>query len=442
MKLAAVAAVLLILASSDVRLKPDTTSVFRSDRLQPDQRPVEIDSPAPAGSAQPHLADAYDGGVILSWLERTASGHRFRFATRRANRWTEPVTIAEGDRFFANWADVPSVLRMPDGSIVAHWLQISGPGKYSYDVMLRHSSDGGRTWSAPLTPHRDGTETEHGFVSIVPWPGNVFGSSFGVVWLDGRDFAKHGPGHGEAGMKAEMSLRATVPSQMIEGVARGGGTVSPPLSVWGQSPERLVDSRVCECCPTAAVRTRRGVVVAYRDRSAREVRDIAVARFENGRWTEGKVVHADNWQIPGCPVNGPALAASGSHVALAWFAAPENNARVSVAFSSDAGVTFGRPVRVDDGLPLGRVAIATLDDASVLVGWLEYVKDPAGKTAAWAEFRARRVSPGGARGEAITVARVTPDRASGYPRLARSGDVVTFAWVADDRVKVAAMAQR
>ena len=113
------------------------------------------------------------------------------------------------NRFFANWADVPSVVRLPDGAMVAHWLQVSGPGKYSCDVMLRHSPDDGRTWSAPLTPHHDGTETEHGFVvSIVPWPGSVFGSSFGVVWLDGRDFANH-PG-GEAGMKAEMALRAIV----------------------------------------------------------------------------------------------------------------------------------------------------------------------------------------------------------------------------------------
>ena len=108
-----------------------------------------------------------------------------------------------------------------------------------------------------------------------------------------------------------------------------------------------------------------------RDRSAGEVRDIAVARYENGRWTPGKVVHADNWKIPGCPVNGPALAASESRVALAWFAAPENNARVKVTFSRDGGVTFGAPIRVDDGLPLGRVAVTTIDDASVLVGWLE-----------------------------------------------------------------------
>jgi hypothetical protein len=412
-----------------------------SVRLRPDHRLVEIESPAPAGSAQPQLADAFDGGVILSWLERTASGHRFQFATRRDNRWTEPVTVAEGDRFFANWADVPSVVRLPDGALVAHWLQTSGPGKYSYDVLLRHSPDGGRTWSVPLMPHRDGTETEHGFVSIVPWPGNPFGSSFGVIWLDGRDFANRG-GHDEAGMKGEMSLRATVPSQLIGGSVSGSGKVSPPVAVWTESKEMLIDSRVCECCPTAAVRTARGVVVAYRDRSAGEVRDIAIARYENGRWTPGRVVHPDNWQIPGCPVNGPALAASGSRVALAWFAAPENNARVNVAFSSDGGATFGPRIRVDDGLPLGRVALTALDDGSVLVGWLEYVKDPGGTGGASAHFRVRGVSTGGTRGDAITVARVSPERASGYPRLARSGDVVTCAWVADDRVKVAELALR
>ena len=179
-----------------------------------------------------------------------------------------------------------------------------------------------------------------------------------------------------------------------------------------------------------------------RDRSAGEVRDIAVARYENGRWTPGKVVHADNWKIPGCPVNGPALAASESRVALAWFAAPENNARVKVTFSRDGGVTFGAPIRVDDGLPLGRVTVTTIDDASVLVGWLEYVKDADGSGGASAHFRVRRVSASGPRGEAITVARVSPDRVSGYPRLVRSGNVVTFAWVTDDRVKVAELALR
>jgi hypothetical protein len=97
---------------------------------------------------------------------------------------------------------------------------------------------------------------------------------------------------------------------------------------------------------------------------------------------------------------------------------------------------------VDDGLPLGRVALTALDERSVLVGWLEYVKGAGGTGGASAHFRMRRVSADGTRGDAITVARVSPDRASGYPRLVRTGDVVTFAWVADDRVKVAELALR
>jgi hypothetical protein len=97
---------------------------------------------------------------------------------------------------------------------------------------------------------------------------------------------------------------------------------------------------------------------------------------------------------------------------------------------------------VDDGLPLGRVALTSLEDGSVLVGWLEYVKDPAGGGGASAHVRVRRVGAGGTRENAITVAKVSPDRASGYPRLARSGNVVTVAWVADDRVKVAELTLR
>jgi hypothetical protein len=384
---------------------------------------VETESPAPPGSAQPQLSVTRDGRVVLSWLEPMApKGYRFRFAfgtlppvasgfSRTEIRWTAPLTIAEGDRFFANWADVPSVVALPDGTLAAHWLQVSGPGKYSYDVMLRTSKDEGRTWSDPVKPHQDATETEHGFVSIVPWPGG----GFGLVWLDGRDFAKHqSGGHGPEGMKAEMSLRARVFST--------GRT----RSVIPVGPEMVIDRRVCECCPTAAATTSRGVIVAYRDRSAREVRDISVARFEKGAWTAGRPVHADDWQIPGCPVNGPSLSAIGSRVALAWFAAPENDAHVRVTLSSDGGATFGRAIRVDDGLPLGRVDVELLPDGSALVGWLEYVKEVSGA----ADFRVRRISADGARGGAVTIARVTSERASGHPRMVRSGGQILLAWVA------------
>jgi hypothetical protein len=114
------------------------------------------------------------------------------------------------------------------------------------------------------------------------------------------------------------------------------------------------------------------VVAAYRNRSDDEIRDIYVLRFEQGRWTEGAAVHADNWRIPGCPVNGPALSAHGRNVAIAWYTVKEDQGRAYAAFSRDAGRSFCTPIRLDDGGSLGRVDIQVLAEGSALATWIEW----------------------------------------------------------------------
>ncbi len=334
--------------------------------------------------------------MYLSWLEKVGENtHRFRYSTLRPmeGAWSEPVTIAEGSGFFANWADVPSMAVGDSGLLAAHWMQVSGRGKYAYDVRVRTSSDAGKTWSAPFTPHRDGKPAEHGFASFFHMPG----AGLSLVWLDGRT-------------EGQMSLRAA----RIDAGAAGD--------------ELLVDDRVCDCCPTTAVQTSRGPVIAYRDRSADEIRDIYVTRFQEGRWTPGRPAVRDNWRIAGCPVNGPSMAAAGDRVALAWFAAPEGRGRVRVVFSADAAATFGRPTEVDDGNPLGRVATVLLPDGSALIGWIEQLQTGA-------EFRVRRVSPDGTRGSSMTIAALAAGRASGYPRIARAANRLVFAWVGNQGVE-------
>ncbi|MEW5927626.1 MAG: sialidase family protein [Gemmatimonadota bacterium] len=365
----------------------------------------EIPSPAAPGSAEPNLAAGDDGRVYLSWIEPAPdSAHALRFAVLEGGRWSAPRTVASGRDWFVNWADFPSLAVLPGGRLAAHWLQRSGPGRYAYDVRIARSSDGGATWSPGVVPHRDGVPAEHGFVSL--W---AEGDSLAAAWLDGRKYAAaEGGGGGEGeGHGGETMLMHTA-------LAADGGLAA----------ETELDARICDCCQTGQATTSAGPLVVYRDRSPDEVRDVYVVRRVGGRWTEPRPVHADGWKIPACPVNGPQVSARGDDVAVAWFTGARDTARVRVAFSRDAGATWSAPVRVDDGDPAGRVDVELLEDGAALVSWIERTGGGA------AEVRARRVSAGGARGAASTVAATGGERASGFPRMARSGGEVVFAWTA------------
>jgi hypothetical protein len=359
-----------------------------------------LSSPAAQASAQPQLSVS-GRGVLLSWIERDGSRATLKFAERTSSGWTQPRIVASGDDWFVNWADVPSVMRLADGSLAAHWLQKSGPDTYSYDVRLAWSRDDGKTWSSSITPHRDGTRTEHGFASLFQMPD----AGLGIVWLDGRAMKPESTGdsHG-AQDRGAMTVRfAAFDTQ------------------WKQTSEIPIDLRVCECCPTAAAVTADGPVVAFRNRSEDEVRDIFISRFERGTWTEPKAVHADGWKIPACPVNGPMLSAHGRDVAIAWFTVAEDQGRAFVAFSKDAGRTFGAPIRLDDGGSLGRVDVELVPDGGAVATWIEFADQRA-------QFRVRHVDPDGTKSAALTISGVAGNRTSGYPRMARHGGEFVFAW--------------
>lgn len=361
---------------------------------------TELASPAPTGSAQPHLTTDAKGTVFLSWLAPVAGGgHALQFSELTQNRWSAPRTIVQGSRFFANWADFPSLFITRGGLMAAHWLERRGQGRTTYDVKLRTSRDGGRTWTAEVIPHRDGTEAEHGFVSFFETPGK--GHGLGLLWLDGREMAGHG-GHGGGG--GQMTLRSAMVG--ADGVA---------------GDEMVVDGRVCDCCQTAATTTDTGVVVAYRDRSDKEIRDIYVSRFENGKWSAGTPVYSDNWEINGCPVNGPAIDANGKSVAIAWFSALNNAPKTQVAFSKDGGRTFGPPVRIDSGTTLGRVGLTLLADGRALVSWID-------NTGAASKFTVRDVKPDGTMGTPVVVGPISGERTSGFPQVVVSGRRVIAAW--------------
>lgn len=356
--------------------------------------PVAVTSPAPAGSSTPSLVLTAKGAALLSWTERGAdSSVAIRMASWHNGQWDSTRTISSARAFFVNWADFPSMTTLANGDIAAHWLERESTGKYAYGVRVVRSADGGVTWSAPVTPHTDGLPAEHGFVAL--WPSGADG--LGLAWLDGRKSAMKDSAR-------EMTLRSAV--------------VAPDGTV---REEAVLDARTCDCCQVASAQAAGGQVVVYRDRSPDEIRDIMIVRKVGDTWSSPQPVHADNWHIEGCPVNGPQVVASGDTVAVSWFTGANDTTRVLFAQSVDGGATFGAPVRIDDGNPLGRVALAFDRNGHALVGWMER------KTPETAEVRVRRIIDG-VRSEGQTVATTSSARQSGFPRMVVTGDTLLIAW--------------
>ena len=379
------------------QVKPDANSASEQPLVI---RPT--DSPATGDAREPELSATADGRIILSWVEKLDERrYALRTALRDQAGWSEPRTVGEGDNWFVNWADFPSVIALKDGSLAAHWLVKSGSATYAYDVNIALSRDSGQTWTKPIVPHLDNTQTEHGFVSLVP----LNDGRLGAIWLDGRNMKGMKDDHDEG---KPLSVSMTLRYAAIDATGK-------------ISDEAQLDERVCECCQTSATLSSDGVIAVYRDRSQNEVRDIYTVRKANDAWETPRAVYADNWEINGCPVNGPAVAASNRNVAVAWFTGAAGKPTVKVAFSADAGATFGNPIQIDDGETLGRVDLLLLPDNSALVCWLS-------GTAEGGAIKVRRVRADGTLGPPAVIAKTDISRSSGFPRMALLGDKVHFAW--------------
>ncbi len=346
-----------------------------------------LDPPAAQGAFAPRIA-ADTNGLLMTWWEPLEGVRQYRlmFASHQPAGWSDPTVIAEGADFFANWADFPSVIREPSGSLLAHWLAKTEEATFAYSIFLARSKDGGRTWEELGKLNDDDTDTEHGFVSFVR-----DGSAVRAYWLDGRLMAEDGP----------MTVRSALVTETI-------------------GPSELLDDRVCECCPTDAVETADGSIVAYRNRDEDEIREMYAVRRADDGWSEPSPLTADGWMIPGCPVNGPAVDHRDGLTAMAWFTAADNKPRVAVGFSRDESTMS--PIVVDDGRPLGRVGLVLESGGDAVVSWLSVAGDEA-------ELRLRRVAPSGARSESMVVARTSGARASGIPQVERLGDSLFVSWV-------------
>jgi hypothetical protein len=265
---------------------------------------------------------------------------------------------------------------------------------YAYDIFVSISQNAGHTWSEPFRPHSDGTQTEHGFVSIYP-----HGNDAGLIWLDGRETSKKTSGDRIVG----MTLR------------------SAELTRTGEVTESLVDPLVCDCCQTD-VAVSEAPLVVYRDRSQEEIRDISLARYVDDQWHVAGTIAEDNWQVFGCPVNGPAISAAAAQVGVAWYTQGSGSPVVQFSRSTDGGRSFDDPVVIDPDDPVGRVDVAMDPSGCAIVSWIGRGESDV------AELQYRYVGIDGRHSEAHTLADISSSRPSGFPRMARYQTGVVIAW--------------
>jgi len=360
---------------------------------------VEIPTPTSSESSEPNLHKSKDGTIYLSWIESEGEGKSALKFSKLSEEmtWSEPKLIAQGSDWFVNWADFPAMASFGDHNLASHYLEKSANGTYTYDVKLTISNDNGDSWKQPFIPHTDGTNSEHGFVSKVALADNSLLS----IWLDGRQYAY---AEENDSIVKEMTLRGAIFN------ANGD-----------MLKEYLIDERVCDCCQTDATMTEKGPIVVYRNRSEEEVRDIYCSRLVGNEWSAPKPIHNDDWNIAGCPVNGPAIASKGNVVAVAWFTLFNDVPHVKLVFSTNSGEDFGDPIVLNSGSNIGRVDIEMLDDQSALVTWVNTIEENT-------VIQMQRIDKSGNKSEILNLAETTEDRSSGFPRMVVKDDIAYLAY--------------
>lgn len=270
----------------------------------PHLRVEEVPAPGSNQARFPRLAtgSTVDNQLYLSWIEE-GSEPSIQLAVYRSgtDRWQPLPPPVQDSALLVNWADFPQLAVNGQGGLTLQYLKTADPSEpYAYHVWQTHLEANAASWSPSYRLHSDTSLTEHGFISSAL----LSRDSLASIWLDGRKYASsasHDHHSGEGTGEMTLYFRTSALS----------GQLGTPQEI---------DGRTCDCCNTAlAALPAGGLIAAYRDRSREEVRDIYYTRYQNRQWTEPQPIAQDNWQVYGCPVNGPALASYKEKVALAWY---------------------------------------------------------------------------------------------------------------------------
>jgi hypothetical protein len=389
--------------------------------------PLELPSAGGAQSADPALAIAPGSGdLIVGWIEgdgRTWSLYSSR-SKNGGEEWSPPVRVAGGaespDEVHPHGESSPRLVAGPEERLALVWPNsIKVVGRQWPAAMLRfsRSSDGGSTWSRPITLNDDttGALVSHQFHGAA-WVGD---SGLAVAWLDEREaaapIASGSDGHAEHAVEPDAAIYLTTSADF-------GRTWAANQRGWRAA---------CPCCRVSLARDSDGkALAAWRKHFPGNVRDV-VTSVISGQPAEPQRVHPDDWAYAGCPHTGPALATGrdgSTHVA--WYNGKQGAVGVYY-IRQGAGEGSGSAVELVTGQALGVVhpAVAALPDGGALAA---YDVSTNGER----QIRLARLLPNGRLAGQVSV---EGSEGGKYPQLAVVSDSsAVVAWTSweDDRPKL------
>jgi hypothetical protein len=311
-----------------------------------------------------------------------------------------------------SWARTGPVLRAPEPveangegrpklAFGAHgqlYLSYTSPLERPHTGNIRfvRSTDGGVSFSDPVTVQRDRAMTGHRFDSLlVDRAGRIF-----IAWIDKRD--------GNAAKAAGAAYRGAALYYTVS--TDHGASFMPDV--------RVAD-HCCECCRIALALNDDGEVLAmWRHIFAPNVRDHALAVLHaNGRPGPLVRVTFENWRIDACPHHGPALAVDGKgRRHQVWFSAGTEDGGVYYA-AAPRGGQAGKPVRLGGVRAEHGEVMAT--GAVVVTVWKEFDGEAS-------RVIARSSRDGGRTWGERSVAATSG--ASDHPHLVQQAGAVSLVW--------------
>ncbi|MCU0626554.1 MAG: glycoside hydrolase [Gemmatimonadaceae bacterium] len=366
--------------------------------------PREVSAPTAVGAA-PIVALRGDGVRATAWVSAEGGGDQGVLHVQVGDSGAIGVLADSLGPIEPHGEAPPKLAWARDGSLGA--LYAVGklvPGRRFPASALRfaRSTDGGRTWGAPVTVADSALFASYNFHALhAAADGRLY-----AAWLDGR--------HGKSAAYIARS-------------DDGGAT-------WGRNV-RVDMGESCPCCRTALASGADGTLyLAWRSVLPGSVRDIVVARSTDGggTWSAPVRVHADGWVYDGCPHAGPALAVDADGTLHAtWWTGKDGRAGVWYAQSRDRGRSFAAPVAmgVASASRPAHAQLALGDGGAVVVAWDDgTVKLP--------RVVVRTSRDGGATfGDAVTAS--DPQVAAQFPVLGVHARALTLVWAEQSAVAAA-----